>query len=102
MEHQKSNGLGKILKGNVLYVADIAVVTTEQVDPELTMGQVDFFDSNGSLQKGTVKPLADVQAVEYDPIQEQLFVSDDAHANYSIFTVNLRGIKKLSPLIRSK
>ncbi|KAJ9597693.1 hypothetical protein L9F63_011447 [Diploptera punctata] len=78
----------------MLYVADIAVVTTEQVDANVITGQVDFFNRNGSLQKGTVKSLTDVQALAYNPVKDSLFVSDDTNKNYSIFTLNLRGSNK--------
>ena len=78
------------------------MISTEQVDAVMTVGQVDFFSNNGSIQRESVKPLADVLAVEYNPVRRQLYVSDDSHKNYSIFTLNLLGDSELVPLIKSK
>ncbi|PSN56862.1 hypothetical protein C0J52_00666 [Blattella germanica] len=80
---------------------DIAVVSTEELDKTIA-GQIDFFNTknNDSLLGQPLKPYADLQALAYDPIRQQLFLSDDNHQNYSIFTVSLQGNSVLTPFIK--
>jgi hypothetical protein len=72
---------------------DIAVVTT---------GEIDLFTAAGALTGTIPKPNADLQSLEFDPVNEVLFVSDDTNSNYSIYTVSLQGDLALQPFIQSE
>jgi hypothetical protein len=72
---------------------DIAVVTTSGID---------LFNDTGSLIGKLPKPAAELQSLEFDPVKEVLFVSDDTNGNFSIYTVNLREDGSLKPFIKSE
>ena len=72
---------------------DIAVVTTSEID---------LFSDTGNLTGKLPKPTAELQSLEFDPVNEVLFVSDDTNSNVSIYTLNLRGDGALEPFIQSK
>lgn len=72
---------------------DIAVVTTNEVD---------FFSDTGKIIGILPKPTADLQSLEFNPVHQVLFLSDDTNSNYSIFTLSLQGNQDLTPFIRSK
>jgi hypothetical protein len=73
--------------------ADIAVVTT---------GEIDLFSDTGNPRCKLSKPTAELQSLEFDPVNEVLFVSDDTNSNVSIYTINLRGDWALEPFIKSE
>jgi hypothetical protein len=73
--------------------ADIAVVTTNEID---------LFSDTGNLTGKLPKPAAELQSMEFDPVNEVLFVSDDTNRNVSIYTLNLRGDGALEPFIQSE
>jgi len=70
---------------------DIAVVTTNEID---------LFSGTGNLTRNLSKPNAELQSLEFDPVNEVLFVSDDANKNVSIYILNLRGDGALEPFIQ--
>jgi hypothetical protein len=72
---------------------DIAVVTTSEID---------LFSDTGNLTGKLPKPTAELQSLEFDPVNEVLFVSDDTNRNVSIYTLNLRGDGALEPFIQSE
>jgi hypothetical protein len=72
---------------------DFAVVTTSEID---------LFSDTGNLTGKLPKPTAQLQALEFDPVNKVLFVSDDTNSSFSIFTVNLREDGILTPLIQSE
>lgn len=72
---------------------DIAVVTTNEID---------LFSGTGNLTRNLSKPNAELQSLEFDPVNEVLFVSDDANKNVSIYILNLRGDGALEPFIQSE
>jgi len=72
---------------------DIAVVTTSEID---------LFSDPGNLTGKLSKPNGELQSLEFDPVNEVLFVSDDANINVSIYTVNLRGDGAFEPFIQSE
>ena len=72
---------------------DIAVVTTSEID---------LFSNTGNLTGKLPKPTAELQSLEFDPVNEVLFVSDDTNSNVSIYTLNLRGDGALEPFIQSE
>jgi hypothetical protein len=73
--------------------ADIAVATTDEVD---------YFSDEGKIIHRLKKPSANLRSLEYDPINQVLFISDDTDSNYSIFTLSLEGSQDLRALIQSK
>jgi len=77
----------------VFTFADIAVVTTNEID---------LFSDTGNLTGKLPKPAAELQSMEFDPVNEVLFVSDDTNRNVSIYTLNLRGDGALEPFIQSE
>jgi len=72
---------------------DIAVVTTSEID---------LFNVTGNLTSKQSKPHAELQSLEFDPVNEVLFVSDDGSRNASIYTLNLRRDGALEPFIQSE
>ncbi|XP_021928534.1 protein cueball isoform X2 [Zootermopsis nevadensis] len=70
---------------------DIAVVTTNEVD---------LFSSTGKIVGKLPKPTADLQSLEFDPVHQVLFLSDDTNSNYSVFTLSLHGNQDLRPFIK--
>jgi hypothetical protein len=74
-------------------VAGIAVVT---------MDEVDFFSDEGKIIEKLKKPSANLRSLEFDPINQMLFISDDTDSNYSIFTFSLQGNQDFRPFVESK
>jgi hypothetical protein len=72
---------------------DIAVVTTSEIN---------LFSDTGNLTGKLPKPTAELQSLEFDPVNEVLFVSDDTNSNVSIYTLDLRGDGALKPFIQSE
>ncbi|XP_023711622.1 protein cueball isoform X3 [Cryptotermes secundus] len=70
---------------------DIAVVTTDEVD---------FFSEEGKIIDRLRKPTANLRALELDPVNQTLFLTDDTDSAYSIFTLSLEGNQDLRPFIQ--
>lgn len=76
-----------------LLVADIAAVTTNEVD---------FFSQEGRIIHRLKKPTANLRSLELDPVNQILFLTDDTDSSYSIFTLSLDRNQDLRPLIQSR
>jgi hypothetical protein len=74
-------------------VTDLAVVTTDEID---------FISDEGKIIDTLRKPSANLRSLEFDPVHQMLFISDDTDSDYSIFTLSLEGNNDLRPLIESK
>jgi hypothetical protein len=74
-------------------VAGIAVVTTDEVD---------FFNDEGKIIEKLKTPSANLRSMEFDPVNQILFISDDTDSDYSIFTLSLQGNQDFRPFIQSK
>jgi hypothetical protein len=75
---------------------DIAVVTTREIN---------LFNDTGNLTDTLQQPTADLQSMEFDPVNKVLFVSDDTkNSNYSIYAVSLQGDEAgaFKPFIQSE
>ena len=71
---------------------DIAVVTTSEID---------LFNDTGKLTGKLLEQSAELQSLEFDPVNKVLFVSDDTNSNVSIYTLNLQD-GALEPFIQSE
>jgi hypothetical protein len=77
----------------IFLIADIAVVTTNEVD---------FFSEEGQMIDRVKKPTANLRSLELDPVNKMLFLTDDTDNNYSIFTLSLEENQDLRPVIQSR
>jgi hypothetical protein len=80
-------------KARTFLFADIAFATTNEVD---------LFSEDGKGIEKLQKPSADLQSLEFDPVHQMLYLSDDTNSNYSIFSLSLEGNQDLRPFIQSK
>lgn len=72
---------------------DFAVVTTSEID---------LFSATGNMTHTLPKPTADLQSLEFDPVNKSLFISDDTNSNVSIYILNPQGDEVLRPFIQSE